>query len=243
MLQKNKIILLFFLLCLKGYSQHLAVIHNSGYKHDYVVGKLFYLEDIKDTSKLHYIATLQITDVNYTHKMYIVNWFDLIEPKAVEMGANTFKLSKYETKDSLGILTVKIYFGGEKFLKENDLKKKKDSVFIFDFHSTKHISAFYLNGEGKSFKTKNYFAFKIEKDQLCSISLSKTPQYFSLSPGQTATFLFFLEKEFTPRRKFDTTRRTWKAYGIWPNRLPPDEDLVAEMDYILGRLVLDMYKQ
>jgi hypothetical protein len=137
-------------------SQTSKIIHQSNYKHDYVIGRITYLENLKDTTRHKYIATLQI----YTeyHPLYINEATNLINIKIKELGANSYYLQSFEIKDSSIILRLKAYFINDSYFIINNTYKLKNNVFLFsDFFIENHFQSCYINDTLLVFNTKNYF--------------------------------------------------------------------------------------
>lgn len=119
-----------FLFAALANGQSFSIIHSSGYKHNYAVGELYYLESKSDTTNVKYIATIEIKDQKIENKLYMVNWYELLEPKAVDMGANLFYVEKFTKQGSSACLLVKVYFGGSKFLGANKSKANKGLNYV-----------------------------------------------------------------------------------------------------------------
>ncbi|MDP1803417.1 MAG: hypothetical protein Q8L81_18785 [Bacteroidota bacterium] len=107
-----------------SYSQKVEILEPSGFKHNYVLSTLNYIEDLKDTTRLKYISVLRMTGA-FNHELSIVDWHDLLKIKAKELGANAYCVLNYIEAESSAILNVKLFFAGENVIKTNKLKRKK----------------------------------------------------------------------------------------------------------------------
>ncbi len=104
------------------YTQKSEIINPSGFTHNYVVRGLKYVENRKDTSRLRYIALLSIHSTTNTEEMSILNFMQV---KAKQLGADCYYLvSHSETENTCNVI-VKLFFGGEKFQKDNDKNSSK----------------------------------------------------------------------------------------------------------------------
>jgi len=143
-------------------SQSTNVVHRSDYRHDYLVSRLEYLEEAKDTSRLKYIATVTVKE-EQRYLLQAAGWFTLLKLKAKEVGANTFLVQSYEESSIDASLTVRMYFASEKFLKENRLKQKMNAVFVFNQtrYQGEH-GRVYIEKKAVDFNSKEYYVFATE---------------------------------------------------------------------------------
>ncbi|MDI1353953.1 MAG: hypothetical protein PSX36_03495 [bacterium] len=142
------------------FSQTTQLINESGFKHNYVVGPLQFIEDAKDTARLKYIATLKVSD-KQSNLQSPAAWFDLIKGKAKESGANSYLVSEFLEDDNSMSVILKFYFAGQKFLEQNKQRAKFDSVILFN--QTRHLkdtASFYLNDKQILFDPLTYFVFE-----------------------------------------------------------------------------------
>ena len=157
MFQKNKIFLYLFILCVNlVYSQQVEIIRKSDFKHDYIIGPIEYLEDLKDTARVNYIATLKVESKTF-YTGAVIYWLDALQSTSKKLGANAFCLEKFSQKDSIATLVVKVYFAGIKFLKENKLKRNKNNIFLFSTNTNMKADSFYLNKVKNNIDPKKYF--------------------------------------------------------------------------------------
>ncbi|MGZ3867135.1 MAG: hypothetical protein ACXVNR_12495, partial [Bacteroidia bacterium] len=136
------------------------MLRQSGFKHDYVVGKLEYIEEIKDTSRLKYIATLQIEDKTYNWTGVFIQWLDRFQTEAKKLGANTFCIDKYVHGDSTATLSIKTFFAGTPFLKENEAKRDKNNIVCFSSFNDLKTDSFYLNKAVQNIDPKKFYLLK-----------------------------------------------------------------------------------
>ncbi|HKC67142.1 MAG TPA: hypothetical protein VKG26_02850, partial [Bacteroidia bacterium] len=139
------------------YGQKVEILNKSGFEHNYVVKSMEYIENVNDTSKLKYIATLRINGKLNHYTGNVVRWAVKFEEVAKKMGANSFCLQDYFEKDSMGTLTINVYFAGTNFLKANKQQANKNNVYLFSPSTYPNDSAyFYLNSTKKILLTKSY---------------------------------------------------------------------------------------
>ena len=102
------IIFLISVLTTNLFGQKIEIINKSNYTHNYALGRFQYLENIKDTGRLKYIATLRVNVIN--HPGNIVGVINLIHIKSKDLGANGFFLDSFSEVDSSISMTIKTYF-------------------------------------------------------------------------------------------------------------------------------------
>ena len=140
-----------------SYSQKVEILESSGFKHDYVVSTLNYIEDLKDTTRLKYISIIRMSGV-YNHELSIVDWHNLLEIKAKELGANSYYVLNYAEAESSASLNVKLFFAGENVLKTNKLKRKTNTALVFSQNKFAKDSAyFYIDGKKTNFDPAKYY--------------------------------------------------------------------------------------
>jgi len=140
------------------YSQKVEILKQSGFQHEYLVKKMDYIEDINDTAKLKYIATVRIMGYTYNYPAIVIRWLTVLQSNAKKLGADAFCLKEYSEKDSVGTLIVNLYFSGEKFLKANKLKAIKNTICLFSEMDAAKDSAYFFLNKSKMFfnRRRNY---------------------------------------------------------------------------------------
>lgn len=108
-----RVSVLFFLFFICGslFSQRSEIVFQSKATHNYAIGKLFYIEDVIDTSRLMHMATIKITSSN--QDFFVSKAHNLLEFKTKELNANSYKLKSYSTVDTTLIMLFDVYFASE----------------------------------------------------------------------------------------------------------------------------------
>lgn len=112
------------------YSQKSKIIFQSNLKHNYAIGKDYYVEDAIDTTRLLFMGVIQITSSN--QDAYMVSANQLLKIKTKELNGNAYRLKSFETKDTTITMLFDIYFAPNKqvdLIKENKVKNK---IVIFN---------------------------------------------------------------------------------------------------------------
>ncbi len=159
-----------------GYNPKVEILNQSGFQHEYIIRSFDYLEDIHDTARLKYIATLKITDKTFHYSGIVIRWLAVFQSTAKKLGADAFCLKEYFEKDSIGTLIINVYFAGENYLKVNKQKPVKNTICLFgELSEAKDSSYFYLNGSKTVFdRKKNYLInASINKEYTMAVSEDK----------------------------------------------------------------------
>jgi hypothetical protein len=257
----KKSIWLFCLLSFKFlYSQKVEILKKSGFEHNYAIKHFDYIEDINDTSKLKYIATLQVKGKSHCYTGTAVRWMVKLQETAQKLNADAFCLKEYTEKDSVASLTINIYFAGDYYLKMNSKKINKNTVYIFGTSTqTKDTADFYLNGVKQFFSSPKTFVINtsinadynlaVNKDKITTLLVKykkeKKSRYFILPKSKENIVNFKAMKN--PANKgsagFAAAAVAGGIVGIGiymmvssgPNR-------VVEIPYRYGRFLYDIYK-
>jgi hypothetical protein len=188
---QSQICFLFFV-SLFSFGQKIEETDLSGYKHNYVVSKLQFIEDASDTARLNYIAEVKFSDVQ-TNYLIIASWLDAIKIKAKSLGANAYLVHSFFEDENSVVLTLHFYFAGEKFLKANKLKRDTNSVFVFNqTRFTGDSGYFYLDLKRVAFDPIKSYKFNATRGK---------PRYISTNTShETAETIFYTKPK--PSRFF-----------------------------------------
>jgi len=157
------------LLIIVIHAQDVEVLSLSSFKHDYLVSEMQYLEDINDTGKTQYIATLKISGAHGNE--IIGHWLNLLNMNAKRLGANLFYVESYVEDELKADLIVKMYFGGLNFITANTNKVDKNKIYIFNQSRSKNdTGSFYMNQKKITFDPKNFYTIDTKQFQLYHIS-------------------------------------------------------------------------
>ena len=195
-----------------NYYQHAEILNQSGNKNDYVVGSFEYIEDVSDTSKLKYIATLKITDKTFNYKSIVATWlYNGFYSTAHKLGADAFCLKKYAYSDSDATVILDVYFGGNNFLKINQSKRIKNKIYLFSEKgiANKDTAKFYLNDKLTKFNRNEYLVINADLNKKYNIALGKdsttnNPVVFTKEEQSR----FFVIPNYTPPH--EVTKRNGK---------------------------------
>ncbi|HTA61431.1 MAG TPA: hypothetical protein VK835_03205 [Bacteroidia bacterium] len=256
----KKSIWLFCLLSFKlFYGQKVEVLNKSGFEHNYVIKGMDYIEDVNDTSKLKYIATLQISGKSYHSTAIVVRWAVKFQETAKKLGANAFCLKEYIQKDSTATLVVNVYFAGN-YLKINKQKAEKNNVYLFGTNANTYDSAyFYLNSTKKIFNSTKGFVIKtaLNTDYNIAVTENKLTNLLVKYKSEKKSRYFIIPKSKTTTSSFKPMRNPANkgsaglaeaavfggpiGIGVYvimsngPNR-------VIEIPYSYGRFMSDIFK-
>jgi hypothetical protein len=202
-----------WLLCLLSfklfYSQEVEILNKSGFEHNYAIKNIEYIEDIKDTSKLKYIATLRIIGKARHYTGTVVRWAVKFQETAKKMGADAFCLQEYIEKDSIGTLIVNVYFAGDYYLKANKLKADKNNIYLFGTSTHPKDSAdFYLNGSKRVFNsTKNFLInASLNADYNIAVTENKLTNLLVKYTSEKKSRYFIIPKSKAPTTSFKPMR-------------------------------------
>lgn len=243
-MKKYCLILIFLLKGFTIYSQKIQILQESGFRHDYVVSSLQFIEDPIDTPRLKYIATIVISGPQ-DHLLTVAAWFELIKIKAKSLGANTYLVQNFSENETSVELTLKLFFAGANFLKMNEAKRKTNSVFVFNQTRYKPDTAtFYLNDQQINFDPEKYYSFETEMQK---------PYYLSTNNSDITTTKIFFKKNKTSlffivpaskysfvvnRNKLNPNSSGMAVYGIIINF---GRNAPYKLKYELGRLLQALY--
>lgn len=223
-----------------SYSQKVEILEPSGFKHNYVLSTLNYIEDLKDTTRLKYISVLRMTGA-FNHELSIVDWHDLLKIKAKELGANAYCVLNYTEAESSAILNVKLFFAGENVIKTNKLKRKKNTALVFSQNKFAKDSAyFYLDSKKINFNPAKYYDLPITLKQKYIISINKlavTSKKIQFKKDKDSRF-FVLPKQKT-NVVFVTPLVLGLAGGV---ALAISANSFHELKYETGRFLMEIYK-
>lgn len=236
--------LLFLGLYSRAYCQKVEELNPSGFTHKYVVNHLKYIEDLSDTTRLHYITGLRVSGP--AHKLQnLIAWFDLLEIKARLLGADAYCVQSYVDTDTHAELVVKLYFGGDSYLRANEQKQLSNSAILFNqLRHQADTAYFYANGQLKTFSPRGYYQVALLLNEKKTITLTnegvgqertvqfkkaKKARFFILAANKSA----FNPK--IPKGQLEISEISWNFNNM--------DGRIAELGYDAGRLLLAAYRQ
>ncbi|MGZ3919529.1 MAG: hypothetical protein ACXVNM_02915 [Bacteroidia bacterium] len=228
-----------FLYCIiMGKAQKIQVLDQSSFKHDYVVSSMVYLENLGDTVRGRYIATLRIHD---KHEDEIIgNWINLMSMKSKELGGNIYYVSGYKEVDEYATLDIKVYFVGEKVLKNNKLLEIKNKAYVFNQSRRKTDSAYFFLDKNKTvFDSKKFYELNIEDGKIYTLEVMPhekggVKEMFVTRKSASFYIIPDSKKQFTSQPGIPRTN----GINIIIKRNRP-----FEIDYDLGRFLLAIYSK
>lgn len=146
-------------------AQKTQIIDQSNFKHNSVLERAAYLEELHDTVNCKYIATLNLESID--HPGHIELAMNLLEIKTKELGANVFYISSYSRVGNKVVMTFKIYYAFKKAYELNKSKNIKNKIVVFSFMNKPGKNMyFYLNDSLKNVRAENFLAIdaKIDED-------------------------------------------------------------------------------
>ncbi|MDP1801571.1 MAG: hypothetical protein Q8L81_09475 [Bacteroidota bacterium] len=218
-----------------SFSQSLEVLEQSTYKHDYFVTEMQYIEDVSDTSKLQFVATVKISGEH--HNALLEQWYNLIKAKAKTLGANLYFIENFHEDENTSAIMVKMYFTGVNYMKENKKKNDKNRIFVFNqSHSKNDTAYFYLNQKRIEFDSKKYFSIVTEPYKLYNVTLTaKRSKRQNHSFPKDAVSVFYI----LPSGKKNVNDVTNTQSGI---NISIGKNKPIEVNYDLGRFLMEIYK-
>ncbi len=223
---------LFFSFC---FSQNIEVLKQSNYKHDYFVTEMQYIEDINDTSKLQFMASVKISGEH--HNSLLDHWYNLLKAKGKTLGANLYFIESFSEDENTSSLIVNTYFTGVKYMKENKKENNKNRIFIFNQNHAKNDTAyFYLNQKRIEFDPKKYYSIVTEPYKLYNITLTnkRSKRQNHSFPKDAASVFYILP---SGKKNVNDVTNTQSGMNISIGKNKP-----IEVNYDLGRFLLEIYK-
>jgi hypothetical protein len=171
-----------------SFSQKSKIIYLSNLKHNYALGKDYYVEDAIDTTRLLFMGVIQITSSN--QDAHIINANQLLKTKTKELNGNAYRLKSFETKDTTLTLLFDIYFAPDKqveLIKQNKIKEK---IIVFNNYKDTNNRKIYVNNKKCFFKrNKSFVISKINSElQLKLDSAEFASHSITLEKNETAIF-------------------------------------------------------
>lgn len=228
-------VLIFQVSCAVSFSQEIEILKQSSYKHDYFVTEFEYIEDVNDTARLQFIAAVKISGNH--NNMLLSAWYNQLKTKAKTLGANLYFIEKYAEGEAVSEMTVKMYFTGVNYIKENKTRNSKNSIFIFNQSRVKTDTAhFYLNQKRIEFDPQKCYSINTEPFKLYNITLTaKRSKKQNHSFPKDAVSIFYILP--SGKKNFNDIANAQNGLNISIGKNKP-----IEINYDLGRFLLEVYK-
>ncbi len=220
-------------------AQKTEEINPSGYTHNYVVGNLKYIEDLKDTARLRYIVTIRVSGAQ--EEMPALG---LIQIKAKQLGADCYYMTNALLTETSGEITLRLFFGGERFIENNKTKQISNQVFIFNqTRKGNDTAAFYLNGQPQSFLFKNHYHMHAELNREIVIGVNQdkitTSRLIFKKPKPARFFILPDNKKTIVMGGQPGAMPSLSVSGI---PISIRKNKFYEMSYDYGRLFSELYR-
>ena len=127
---KNVYLFLFSITSFFLFSQKSKIIFQSNVKHNYAIGKDYYVEANIDTTKLFFMGVIEITTPNTDEIMVGAN--QLLKTKTKEINGNAYRLKNTHLHDTSIMMQFDVYYAPDKqieLIKANQLKGK---IIVFN---------------------------------------------------------------------------------------------------------------
>lgn len=218
-----------------SFSQNTEILKQSAYKHDYFVTETQYIENINDTSKLQFIATVKMSGEH--HNALLGNWYNTLKVKAKTLGANLYFIESYVEDENTSEMILKLYFTGVNYINENKKRNAKNRIFIFNQSRSKADTAyFYLNQQKIEFDAEKYYSIVTEPYKLYNITLTnKRSKKQNHSFPKDAVSVFYILP--SGKKSINDVVNTQNGMNISIGKNKP-----IEINYDLGRFLLEIYK-
>jgi hypothetical protein len=241
-----KISLFILLFCqLFSLAQNVVVVHESGYKHEYVIGRLTNLENLKDTTRHKYVATISVRCI--AHPGIIISNLGAVKMKMKALGANGYFLSSFTRNDSIIDLCFRSYFINDNYFKINESYRVKNKIILFSHMAQPGtLQLFHVNDSCIHFNSSKYYSYDVAV---------KTPykfyacDEFQLGSTLGPTMVLVGSMKIKYKKQGEAT-----FIGIFSNALIPKEKMdpkrnypglkcgLQPIDYEDGRVLMEIMK-
>ncbi|MEO6303369.1 MAG: hypothetical protein ABIP51_09350 [Bacteroidia bacterium] len=220
-----------------GFSQSAEILNVSSFKHDYFITDLQYVEALKDTANLQYIATLKISGIH--NDILLEDWHLVLKTNAKRLGANLYYIESFNEDETNATMVLRLFFAGVNFMKANKAKANKNTIYIFNEGRSKDDTAyFYLNQKKIAFDPKKYYTINTIPYKLYNISMTqKKAAKKNKSFPKDAESVFYILPLNKKSVIVNSVNNTTKPAAIRIKKTKPEE-----CNYNLGRFFLEIYK-
>ena len=222
--------------------------------HNYAIGKLFYIEDAIDTSRLMHMATLKITSSN--QDVFVSRAHNLLEQKTKEVNANSYKLKSFSLVDTTLIMLFDVYFASEKQLELVEKNRISGKLIIFNNIKDTIYRSVYIGDSCVIFSRKKHLAIlsTANKKEICLRLVKRKDALEKLSKtmNKESTALFYTIKLRDDSRSVPVM--LGGAVGgvlgaiivegtmqLMNKNTDPEYDRFSRLSYNLGRMLVEIY--
>lgn len=248
-----RLFVLFLLSFYSGFcfSQTSDVVYKSKASHNYAIGRNYYIEDVIDTSKLMFIATIKITSSN--QDIFISKAHNLLVYKAKDLNANSYKLKSFSSFDTTLVMLFDVYFAPEHQINLIVKNRIKERFVYFNNIKDTIFRTVFLNDQAYSFSRKKHIQFSnvINREVCFQLdTASREKKCKKMSAGEDAFFYSVKIKEntgiyFTPigggLPVFLVAAAATSAVALANKYINPNQEKFTNITYNLGRILMELY--
>ena len=249
---------LFLLFLSSGFlfSQRSEIVFKSKASHNYAIGKLYYVEEAIDTSRLMFMATIKITSSN--QDVFVSKAHNLLEYKTKELNANSYKLRSFSSIDTTLIMFFDVYFANSKQLELIEKNRLCGKIILFNNIKDTIFRKVFVNDSSVSFLRKKHLSISslnLEKDYKIRLverkdaleSLSKT-----VKKGSAALFYTIKLRDDSRSLPVIIGGAVGGIIGsvivagtmqLMNKNTDPEYDRFSRLNYNLGKLLMEIYPQ
>lgn len=231
------------------FSQKSKIILQSNLKHNYAIGKDYYVEDAIDTTRLLFMGVIQITSSN--QDALIVGGIHLLKTKTKELNGNGYRLKSFETKDTTIIMLFDIYFVPDKQVELIKINRLKNNIIVFNNIKDTLIRRLVVNETMYSFKrNKSILIETNNKNIQIKIDTAKTIRYNDRIKQEQLTEFLTVKPINTSALIYTGAAVTGGLIGIavattadvlMYKNLLPSREFLSNLNYNVGRVLIEIY--
>lgn len=163
---------------------------NKNLNHPYVIGKIYYIENQVDTSKLLYAGEISLeTGLN---SLVVAAGLQRLEFRCKEINANSYKLKSHSIKDTTLTMIFSAYFIGEKMAERMKQHHIQNRLFVTNNIYDTLNRTLIVNEEDLRFSCNGFVQFDVNTDStiVLKTNIESTQDYkVKVKQNQDAVFL------------------------------------------------------
>lgn len=238
------------------FSQHSEVILKSKTSHDYAIGKLYYIEEAIDTSKLMFMATIKITSSN--QDVFVSKAHNLLEYKTKELNANSYKLKSFSSIDTTLEMFFDVYFAPDKQIESVEKNRLTGKIILFNNIKDTIFRNVFVNDSSVAFLRKKHLSIGSSHSQkefkVRLVERKDALEILTKTVKKDNTAFFYTIKLRDDSRSLPVI--VGGAVGgiigavivagtmqLMNKNTDPEYDRFSRLNYNLGRLLMEIYPQ
>lgn len=236
------------------FPQRSEIVFKSKASHNYAIGKLYYIEEAIDTSRLMFLATIKITSSN--QDVFISKAHNLLEYKTKELTANSYKIKSFSSVDTTLIMLFDVYFSPDKqieLIKKNILNGK---IILFNNIKDTIYRNVFVNDSCVYFLRKKHFSILSSRPQkdfsIRLVERTDALEILSKTIKKENTALFYTIKLRDDSRAIPViiggaiggiigSAIAAGTMELMNKNISPEHDRFSRLNYNLGRLLMEVY--